>query len=53
MNAYWIPCVNNLKSYGRWAFAELRDLYTLEKDLAAKVSEEVGALLACHTATPK
>lgn len=49
MNAYWIPGVNNLKSYGRWAFAELRDVYTLEEDLAAKLGEEVDGLLASHT----
>jgi type III restriction enzyme len=45
MNAYWIPGVNNLKSYGRWAFAELRDVYTLESDLATKLREELDKML--------
>jgi len=45
MNAYWIPGVNNLKSYGRWAFAELRDVYTLQDDLIAKLKAELDVML--------
>ena len=31
------PGVNNLGTYGRWAFAELADVYEMEVDFAAKV----------------
>ncbi len=27
MDTYWVPGVNNLESFGRWAFAELTDVY--------------------------
>jgi type III restriction enzyme len=37
MDVYWIPGVNNLKAYGRWAFAEFTDVYTLADDFADKV----------------
>ena len=26
MDTYWVPGVNNLESFGRWAFAELTDV---------------------------
>ena len=32
MDTYWIPGVNNLGSFGRWAFAELTDVYTMDED---------------------
>ena len=32
MDTYWVPGVNNLGAYGRWAFAELTDVYTMEED---------------------
>ena len=28
METYWIPAVNNLGTFGRWAFAELTQPYT-------------------------
>ncbi|MEZ4731620.1 MAG: hypothetical protein R3E79_31260 [Caldilineaceae bacterium] len=49
MEIYWIPGVNNLGTYGRWAFAEFRDVYEIEENFAAKVAEEfnrmTGAIL--------
>ncbi len=30
MDTYWVPGVNNLGQYGRWAFAEFRDVYDIE-----------------------
>ena len=30
METYWIPGVNNLHGYGRWAFAEFTDIYDME-----------------------
>jgi type III restriction enzyme len=29
MDTYWVPAVNNLGSYGRWAFAEFTDHYEI------------------------
>ena len=30
METYWVPGVNNLGQYGRWAFAEFTDIYDME-----------------------
>lgn len=40
MKTYWIPGVNALKAYGRWAFAEFDDVFEMEEDFAAKVAEQ-------------
>jgi type III restriction enzyme len=32
METYWIPGVNHLESYGRWAFAELTEVYQIQKE---------------------
>jgi type III restriction enzyme len=45
MDTYWVPGVNNLKQYGRWAFAEFGDVYQMETDFAKKVEEEFGKLI--------
>ena len=45
MDVYWIPGVNNLGSFGRWAFAELTDVYAMEEDLEAKLEAEFRALV--------
>ena len=37
METYWVPGVNNLGQYGRWAFAEFTEVYQIEVDFAAKV----------------
>jgi type III restriction enzyme len=37
MNTYWIPAVNQLKTYGRWAFAEFTDVYEMEVEFARMV----------------
>jgi type III restriction enzyme len=45
MDTYWIPGVNNLKTYGRWAFAEFREVYQMEADLKAKIEDEFNKML--------
>ena len=30
MRAYWVPGVNNLGKFGRWAFAEFKEVYEIE-----------------------
>jgi type III restriction enzyme len=37
METYWVPGVNNSGKYGRWAFAEFRDVYEIESDFGLKV----------------
>ena len=37
METYWVPGVNNLKRYGRWAFKELTDFYSMSDDFEKKV----------------
>ncbi len=45
MDTYWIPGVNNLGSYGRWAFAEFTEVYQIEADFKAKVASEFDAMM--------
>jgi type III restriction enzyme len=37
METYWVPGVNNLGEFGRWAFVEFTDVWGMESDFAAKV----------------
>ena len=50
MDTYWIPGVNNLGSYGRWAFAEFTDIYEMEDNFEQKVSERFDNVIdaACR-----
>ena len=52
MDTYWIPGVNHLKTYGRWAFAEFTEVYQIETDFAAKVENEFSKMLASVTIKP-
>jgi type III restriction enzyme len=45
MDTYWVPAVNNLKTLGRWAFAELTEIYQIDADFKAKVDREFDAML--------
>ena len=45
METYWIPGVNQLKTYGRWAFAEFTDVYEIESDFAAKVASQFDSMI--------
>ena len=45
MENYWIPGINNLKTYGRWAFAEFTDVFQMEADFAAKVKSEFDKMI--------
>lgn len=41
----WIPGVNVLKGYGRWAFAEFGDVYMMETDFAERVEAEMNRII--------
>ena len=43
MTNLWVPGVNNLKVYGRWAFAELRDAFAMEEQYGKLVRELTGS----------
>jgi type III restriction enzyme len=49
MDTYWIPGVNNLGTYGRWAFAEFTDIYEIESDFKAKVESEFNNMIDATT----
>jgi len=46
MDAYWVPGINNLGRYGRWAFAELKEVFRMERDFAAKVQTEFDEMIS-------
>ena len=45
MDTYWVPGVNNLGTYGRWAFAEFTDIYEIESDFKSKVESEFNKMI--------
>jgi len=45
VETYWVPGVNNLKTYGRWTFAEFCDVYAMEADFEAKVEAEFNKMI--------
>jgi type III restriction enzyme len=53
MDIYWIPGVNHLKTYGRWAFAEFTDVYRMEADFDAKVEARFNKMLDSVAAQPE
>jgi type III restriction enzyme len=46
MDAYWVPAVNNLARYGRWAFAEFTNIYAIPAGFDALVERFVGGRAA-------
>jgi len=40
-----VPGVNHLGTYGRWAFAELTEIYRIEADFEAKVAAELNRMI--------
>jgi len=45
MDTYWVPGVNNLRTLGRWAFAELAEIYWIDADFKARVGREFDAMI--------
>ncbi len=45
MDTYWVPGVNNLGSYGRWAFAEFTDVYEIESNLKAEIDKRFNKMI--------
>ena len=45
MDTYWVPGVNHLGSYGRWAFAEFTEVFQIQADFKAKIDAEFNLLI--------
>lgn len=45
METYWVPGVNRLGSFGRWAFAEFTDVYEIQSDFEKRVEEEFDRMI--------
>ena len=49
-DTYSVPGVDQLGRYGRWAFAEFRDVYEIESDFKARIESEFDLMLNAITA---
>ena len=52
MDTYWVPGVNHLGTYGRWAFTEFTEAYQIEADFKAKVESEFKKMIEAAAALP-
>ena len=39
MRSYWVPGVNNLEKFGRWAFAEFTAVYEMEAEFGKLIAQ--------------
>jgi type III restriction enzyme len=46
MRAYWVPGVNNLGKFGRWAFAEFKAVYEIEAQFKKLMESAAGSATA-------
>ncbi|MEQ8847996.1 DEAD/DEAH box helicase family protein [Botrimarina sp.] len=46
MDTYWVPGVNNLGDYGRWAFYELTNILTMKDEFAERLENEFRDMIA-------
>ena len=52
MDTYWVPGVNHLGAYGRWAFAEFTEVYQIEADFESRVESEFNNMIETTAAQP-
>ena len=52
METYWVPGVDRLESFGRWAFAEFTDVYALGDNLESEITAHLTELIA-QAAVPR
>ena len=45
IETYWVPGVNNLKRFGRWAFAEFTDVWTMDRDFDELIEEAFNSMV--------
>ncbi len=53
MDTYWVPGVNHLGTYGRWAFAEFTDVFQMQDDFAKKVENEFNKMIEAAAVEPR
>ncbi len=41
METYWVPGVNNLRRYGRWAFAEFTKVFEIEEEFSELIDRAI------------
>lgn len=46
MKTYWVPGVNKLQTFGRWAFVEFTDVYEMESDFEKKLESEFSKIVS-------
>ena len=46
MDTYWVPGVNHHGRYGRWAFHEFTDVYSMQSDFEAVLEAEFNTMIA-------
>ena len=46
METFWIEGVNNARTFGRWAFVELKDVWAMDVQFTAKIEETFGQMIA-------
>jgi type III restriction enzyme len=53
METRWLPGVNHLRRYGRWAFAEFTDVFAMQQDFADAVQAQFNTVVenACQQGT--
>lgn len=45
MENYWVPGVNHMGGFGRWAFAEFVDVYEMQDKFAQAVQKQFGEMI--------
>lgn len=43
MRSYWVPGVNNLGRFGRWAFAEFTSVFEIDADFAKLIQSHIAS----------
>ena len=49
MDTYWVPGVNHLGSYGRWAFAEFTDVWAMQDEFEAELEAHFDRMIETAT----
>jgi type III restriction enzyme len=52
METYWVPGVNHLGQFGRWAFAELTEVYKIGSDFAGVVDQAFDSMIVEAVSQP-
>lgn len=45
MENYWVPGVNRLGTYGRWAFAEFTDVFEMASDFHGEIERQLSKII--------